>query len=32
MGTNQQPIQGKWALGSGGLFGVGLGASKAQWG
>ena len=32
VGTNQQPIQGKWALGSGGLFGVGLGASKAQWG
>jgi cell division protein FtsW len=32
VGTNQQPIQGKLALGSGGLFGVGLGASKAQWG
>jgi cell division protein FtsW len=32
--TNQnwQPTQGKDALGSGGLFGVGLGASKAQWG
>jgi cell division protein FtsW len=32
VGTNQQSIQGKWALGSGGFFGVGLGASKAQWG
>jgi cell division protein FtsW len=32
VGPNQQPIQGKWALGSGGLFGVGLGASKEQWG
>jgi len=32
VGTNQQPIQGKLALGSGGLFGVGLGASKEQWG
>ncbi|HEX4090017.1 MAG TPA: putative lipid II flippase FtsW [Trebonia sp.] len=32
VGTNQQPIQGKFALGSGGLFGVGLGASKEQWG
>jgi cell division protein FtsW len=32
VGPNQQPIQGKLALGSGGLFGVGLGASKAQWG
>jgi len=32
VGTNQQSIQGKWALGSGGLFGVGLGASKEQWG
>jgi cell division protein FtsW len=31
-GTNQQPIQGDYALGSGGLFGVGLGASKEQWG
>ncbi len=29
---NWQPTQGKYALGSGGLFGVGLGASKAQWG
>ncbi len=32
VGTNQQPIQGKYALGSGGLFGVGLGASREQWG
>jgi cell division protein FtsW len=32
MGTNQQPIQGKYALGSGGWFGVGLGASRAKWG
>ena len=32
VGPNQQPIQGKLALGSGGLFGVGLGASKEQWG
>jgi cell division protein FtsW len=32
VGTNQQPIQGKLALGSGGFFGVGLGASKEQWG
>jgi len=29
---NWQPTQGKYALGSGGWFGVGLGASKAQWG
>jgi cell division protein FtsW len=29
---NWQAIQGKDALGSGGLLGVGLGASKAQWG
>jgi cell division protein FtsW len=27
-----QPLQGKYALGSGGWFGVGLGASKAKWG
>ena len=32
VGTNQQSIQGKYALGSGGLFGTGLGASKEQWG
>ena len=31
-GPNQQPIQGKYALGSGGLFGVGLGASREKWG
>jgi cell division protein FtsW len=29
---NWQPTQGRLALGSGGLFGLGLGASKAQWG
>jgi cell division protein FtsW len=32
VGPDQQPIQGKFALGSGGLFGLGLGASKEQWG
>jgi cell division protein FtsW len=32
VGTNQQPIQGKWAVGSGGWFGVGLGDSKEKWG
>jgi cell division protein FtsW len=32
MGQDQQPIQGKFALGSGGWLGVGLGASKEQWG
>jgi cell division protein FtsW len=32
VGTNQQSIQGKYALGSGGIFGVGLGASREQWG
>jgi cell division protein FtsW len=31
-GINQQPIQGKLALGSGGIFGVGLGASREKWG
>jgi cell division protein FtsW len=31
-GVNQQPIQGRFALGSGGLFGVGLGASREKWG
>jgi cell division protein FtsW len=31
-GTNMQPIQGKYALGSGGLFGLGLGASREKWG
>jgi cell division protein FtsW len=32
VGPNQQSIQGKWALGSGGLFGVGLGSSREKWG
>jgi cell division protein FtsW len=32
MGPNQQEIQGKYAVGSGGLFGVGLGASREKWG
>jgi cell division protein FtsW len=32
VGPDQQPIQGKFALGSGGWLGVGLGASKEQWG
>jgi cell division protein FtsW len=32
VGPNQQSIQGKYALGSGGLFGVGLGASREKWG
>ncbi len=32
VGPNQQSIQGKWALGSGGWFGVGLGGSRAKWG
>jgi cell division protein FtsW len=32
VGLNQQPIQGKYALGSGGIFGVGLGASREKWG
>jgi cell division protein FtsW len=31
-GSNMQTIQGKYALGSGGLFGVGLGASREKWG
>src|ERR1700761_4091972 len=31
-GKDPQPIQGKYALGSGGLFGVGLGASREKWG
>lgn len=31
-GTNMQAIQGRVALGDGGLFGVGLGASKIKWG
>jgi cell division protein FtsW len=32
VGTNMQPIQGKLALGDGGIFGVGLGASRSKWG
>ena len=32
LGVNMQPIQGRWALGSGGVFGIGLGASRAKWG
>ena len=32
MGPNMQGIQGKYAVGSGGLFGVGLGASGEKWG
>lgn len=30
-GGNWQPQHGEWALASGGLFGVGLGESKAKW-
>ena len=32
VGSNQQSIQGRVALGDGGLFGVGLGAGKIKWG
>jgi cell division protein FtsW len=32
VGQNMQSIQGKYALGSGGVFGVGLGASREKWG
>jgi cell division protein FtsW len=32
VGPNQQPIQGRYALGSGGIFGVGIGASREKWG
>ena len=32
VGVNMQSIQGKYALGSGGWFGVGLGASRQKWG
>jgi cell division protein FtsW len=32
MGVNQQSIQGKWAIGSGGVFGVGLGSGLEKWG
>jgi cell division protein FtsW len=31
-GVDMQSIQGKWAVGSGGWFGVGLGASRQKWG
>jgi cell division protein FtsW len=31
-GAAYQPTEGKYALGSGGWFGVGLGASRAKWG
>jgi cell division protein FtsW len=31
-GLNMQPIQGKYAVGSGSWFGVGLGASREKWG
>jgi cell division protein FtsW len=31
-GTNMQAIQGQYALGSGGIFGVGLGSSREKWG
>jgi cell division protein FtsW len=31
-GPNQQAIQGRYALGDGGLFGVGLGGSRGKWG
>ena len=31
-GANMQRIQGKYAVGSGGWFGVGLGASREKWG
>jgi cell division protein FtsW len=32
VGTDMQRIQGQYAVGSGGWFGVGLGASKEKWG
>jgi cell division protein FtsW len=32
LGVNQQSIQGKYAVGSGGIFGVGLGAGREKWG
>ncbi len=32
LGSDMQGIQGKWAVGSGGWFGVGLGASRQKWG
>jgi cell division protein FtsW len=30
-GANMQTIQGRWAISSGGLFGVGLGGSREKW-
>ena len=32
LSNNWQLVQGKWAIGSGGLFGVGLGDSQQKWG
>ena len=32
IGRDMQRIQGQWAVGSGGWFGVGLGASRLKWG
>jgi cell division protein FtsW len=32
LGPDMQSIQGKWAVGSGGWFGVGLGAGRQKWG
>jgi cell division protein FtsW len=32
LGVDMQRIQGEWAVGSGGWFGVGLGASRQKWG
>ncbi len=32
LGPDMQGIQGKWAVGSGGWFGMGLGASRQKWG
>jgi cell division protein FtsW len=32
VGPNMQSIHGRYALGSGGIFGVGLGASREKWG
>lgn len=32
LGPDMQAIQGKWALGSGGLLGTGLGAGRGKWG
>ncbi|MGO9293713.1 MAG: putative lipid II flippase FtsW [Streptosporangiaceae bacterium] len=31
-GADWQAVEGKWAIGSGGLFGVGLGAGGGKWG